>query len=187
MLYVDIKLLKISVVYNWYKQFKLINHKMRHCQQARNIMEQQKCSLNLHNCDIRSMCDIWTDSKQKWHIIQIGSEHSEGRTVNAASVWQFSLSHLHHRIVSGEETNYTHRPATVLSRSPSMQLLALSKIPDWNQRSQFCIQRRNLAEYNISSHIHTKKGCPEVFPAMAGMLEEVCMCRLAVTDGDIPF
>jgi len=26
-----------------------------------------------------------------------------------------------------------------------------------------------------------------VFPAMAGMLEQDCMCRLAVIDGDIPF
>ena len=63
MLYVDSKLLKNSVVYNWYKHFKVINHRMKCCQQARNIKEQWKCGPTLHNCDTRSMCDIWTANK----------------------------------------------------------------------------------------------------------------------------
>jgi len=67
-------------------------------------------------------------------------------------------------------------PANKYSRSWSVQNQALPK----TQTSLSKIHRRNSADGNSRPHNHTKRGLPEWFPAMAGLLEQECMCRRAV-------
>lgn len=65
---------------------------------------------------------------------------------------------------------------TVFSRLHSMWHLALSHNKDRDRRLCFSVCRRNLTQCTTSPHSCTKIWFPEVLPAMAGWMEQVCIC-----------
>ncbi|GFG38471.1 hypothetical protein Cfor_11213, partial [Coptotermes formosanus] len=82
-------------------------------------------------------------------------------------------------VVSGEESNYSHPPPTIFS----VQILVLPKFQDWTQGSSHCFHRRHSTYCNNKADGHARRELAEMFPAISGPLEQVCMCRRAVLQG----